>query len=33
MTWIRLSKAKDYVRGAIKAMLKLGKGRGPLNHM
>lgn len=28
-----IQEAKDYVRGAIKAMLKLGKGRGPLNHM
>jgi len=25
--------AKDYVTGALKAMLNLGKGRGPLNHM
>lgn len=25
--------AKDYVTGALKAMLNLGKGCGPLNHM
>jgi len=25
--------AKDYVAGALKAMLDLGKGSGPLNHM
>ncbi len=25
--------AKDYVSGALKAMLDLGKGSGPLNHM
>jgi len=25
--------AKDYVSGALKAMLNLGKGIGPLNHM
>ncbi|NLU52062.1 MAG: bifunctional hydroxymethylpyrimidine kinase/phosphomethylpyrimidine kinase [Clostridiaceae bacterium] len=25
--------AKDYVTGALKAMLDLGKGSGPLNHM
>lgn len=25
--------AKDYVTGALKAMLNLGKGSGPLNHM
>ncbi|NLY18436.1 MAG: bifunctional hydroxymethylpyrimidine kinase/phosphomethylpyrimidine kinase [Clostridiaceae bacterium] len=25
--------AKDYVSGALKAMLVLGKGRGPLDHM
>lgn len=25
--------AKEYVRGAIKANLDIGKGRGPLNHM
>jgi len=24
--------AKDYISGALKAMLDLGKGRGPLNH-
>lgn len=25
--------AKDYISGALKAMLDLGKGSGPLNHM
>jgi len=25
--------AKDYVTGALKSMLELGKGNGPLNHM
>ncbi len=25
--------AKDYISGALKAMLDLGKGNGPLNHM
>lgn len=25
--------AKDYISGALKAMLDLGKGRGPLNHI
>jgi len=30
-TSIRL--AKEYVSGALKAMLDLGKGSGPLNHM
>jgi hydroxymethylpyrimidine/phosphomethylpyrimidine kinase len=30
-TSIRL--AKEYVTGALKAMLDLGKGNGPLNHM
>lgn len=25
--------AKEYVTGALKAMLVLGKGRGPINHM
>ena len=24
--------AKDYITGAIKAMLDLGKGNGPMNH-
>lgn len=27
-----IKNAKDYITGAIKANLKLGKGRGPLNH-
>ena len=28
-----VQKAKDYITGALKAMLNLGKGCGPLNHM
>lgn len=28
-----IQKAKEYVTGALRAMLDLGKGRGPLNHM
>jgi hydroxymethylpyrimidine/phosphomethylpyrimidine kinase len=28
-----IQSAKDYVSGALKAMLDLGKGSGPLNHM
>ena len=28
-----IQSAKDYVSGALQAMLDLGKGRGPLNHM
>ena len=25
--------AKEFISGALRAMLDLGKGRGPLNHM
>lgn len=28
-----ISKAKDYLTGALKTQLNLGKGSGPLNHM
>jgi len=28
-----IKSAKEYVTGALKAMLDLGKGRGPLNHL
>nr|WP_240840983.1 bifunctional hydroxymethylpyrimidine kinase/phosphomethylpyrimidine kinase [Acidaminobacter sp. JC074] len=28
-----IKKSKDYISGAIKADLNIGKGRGPLNHM
>lgn len=28
-----IKQAKDYISGALKAMLDLGKGNGPLNHM
>jgi phosphomethylpyrimidine kinase len=28
-----VQKAKEYVAGALRAMLDLGKGRGPINHM
>ncbi|NLY42634.1 MAG: bifunctional hydroxymethylpyrimidine kinase/phosphomethylpyrimidine kinase [Clostridiaceae bacterium] len=28
-----IQSAKEYVSGALKAMLDLGKGRGPLNHL
>ena len=27
-----IKNAKEYITGALKANLKLGKGRGPLNH-
>ncbi|NLL99380.1 MAG: hydroxymethylpyrimidine/phosphomethylpyrimidine kinase, partial [Tepidanaerobacter sp.] len=27
-----IKKAKEYITGALKANLKLGRGRGPLNH-
>lgn len=30
---ISIQMAKTYISGAIKSMLNLGKGRGPLNHM
>jgi len=30
---ISIQLAKDYISGALKAMLDLGKGSGPLNHM
>ena len=28
-----IQNAKDYITGALKANLNLGKGSGPLNHM
>jgi len=28
-----VKKAKDYISGALAAMLDLGKGRGPMNHL
>ena len=28
-----VKKAKDYISGAIGAMLNLGQGNGPLDHM
>ena len=28
-----VKKAKAYISGAIRAMLNLGQGNGPLNHM
>ena len=28
-----VSEAKDYISGALNAMLDLGKGRGPMNHL
>lgn len=28
-----VERAKDYISGALAAMLDLGKGRGPMNHM
>ena len=27
-----VQKAKEYISGALAAMLNLGKGRGPMNH-
>ena len=26
-------RAKEYISGALAAMLDLGKGRGPMNHL
>ena len=26
-------RAKDYISGALAAMLDLGQGRGPMNHL
>ena len=31
--WETIKNAKDYITGALKANLDLGKGSGPLNHM
>ena len=28
-----VKRAKDYISGALAAMLDLGKGRGPMNHL
>lgn len=28
-----IGQAKEYISGALSAMLKLGKGKGPMNHM
>ena len=28
-----VARAKDYISGALAAMLDLGQGRGPMNHL